>query len=305
MNLLKKNIAVLISGQYRNLNEHFDSYANLKKHFNKCDLFFSTWDEPGCFDQKKIGNVLYSKFGIKLPILPILFPVKSKFSKEYVLGSSIKTYKTKKYVDIVHSNLPVMRYFRDFSIRQASDKHNNIIDGIKIPQSLIKAEPVAFRGVLQMLDRNIEGLRLIEQSDTKYDFILRLQSEVFLKENFIDDFNLLNEHDFVYANQSIFPDIQANSKIFFGKFESVKKILSLKNHFKENISNSKFDFSSLDYKDVPIGERYYKQSLDRLKINYINKDLNILINRQKFNPIKPKWMKREDTFHEDNKIIYV
>lgn len=305
MNFSNKNLAVLVSGQYRNLDEHISSYLNLKKYFNICDFFFSTWDEPGVFDQKKIGNVLYSKSGIKLPFLNILLPIKSKYSRQFVLGSSINKYVTKKYVDNVNLDLEIMKNFKSVSIRKASDTHNYCIDGIRIPQSLIKAEPIAFRGVLQMLDRNYQGLNLINQSGVSYDYIIRLQSEVLLKSNFIDDFSLLKNYDFVYANQSIFPDIQANSKIFFGKSSSVRKILLLKNHFKKNIANTKIDYSKLNYKDVPIGERYYKQSLDRLKIKYTNKDLNIQINRQSFTPIKPVWMKREQSFREDNKIIYV
>lgn len=305
MNYLNNNVALLVSGQYRNLDDHIHSYLNLKKYFNICDFFFSTWDEPGFFDQKKIGNVLYSKRGVKLPLLNILLPIKSKYSREFVLGSSIRKYITKKYVDNVNHDLEIMKNFKSVSIREASDNHNYSIDGIRVPQALIKAEPIAFRGVLQMLDRNYQGLNLINKSGVKYDYIIRLQSEVLLKNNFIDDFRFLDKYDFVYANQTIFPDIQANSKIFFGKSSAVKKILLLKNHFKKNIANSNFDFSCLEYKDVPIGERYFKQSLDRLKINYINKDLNIEINRQSFTPIKPKWMKREESFHEGNKVIYV
>lgn len=302
--LKKKKIAVLISGQYRNLDDNIESIFSIKNYFNVCDFYLSTWDDPGFFDKKKIGNVLEEKTGILIPFCNYLIETSSKYSKVYVLGSSINEYKTKFYRQKITNEDVEKLGFKNFSIRESSDDHYKKIDDISINKSILKAEPIAWRGQLQMLERNYAGMKLIKRSNIDYDYILRLQSEVKINKDFQKDFNLLENYDYIYSSQTIFPEIQANSKIFFGKFQQMEKILNLLMDYKLNISNSDKDYSNHKYEEIPVGERYFKISLDKFKINYCYVPLNISIKRQKFFPIKPKWMKREDTFTMKNKIFF-
>lgn len=59
--LKKKKIAVLISGQYRNLDDNIESIFSIKNYFNVCDFYLSTWDDPGFFDKKKLEMCLKKK----------------------------------------------------------------------------------------------------------------------------------------------------------------------------------------------------------------------------------------------------
>lgn len=302
--LKKKKIAVLISGQYRNLDDNIESIFSIKNYFNLCDFYLATWDDPGFFDKKKIGNVLEEKTGILIPYVNYLIETSSKYSKTYVLGSSTNEYKTKFYRKKITNEVVKRLGFKNFSVREANNEHYEKIDGVSINKSVMEADPFVWRGQLQMLERNYAGMRLIKESNIDYDYILRLQSEVKINKDFKKDFNLLENYDYVYSYQTIFPEIQANSKIFFGKYKQVEKMLNLFEDYKLNISNNNKDYTKARYEEVPIGERYFKIALDKFKINYYYAPLNISIQRQKFFPIKPKWMERKDTFTMKNEIFF-
>jgi hypothetical protein len=280
---LEKNvrIAIVYSGQLRNYEENL---VKTQVHGDvEVDIIISAWKQRGSIDRQKLNRFTAQKtievFGRKL---------------RFVQVSLLRKYEILKVSEEI-DEAEIRKITNLYDLRRQEKEFQNVIDGIAMPEYLIKAEPVYFRGMLSMLERNKAALKLIKKGEVsgEYDYIIRTQAEVKVDIGQLIEFlKSANPRKFYFESKTINADYQVSTKFCFsGRQNMIRYLGAIDDYlpFSEELEGE------LDWRRLPIGERFFFMYLTNSEIDIepLRSDDLCEINRQQARSLWPIYIPKK------------
>lgn len=241
-------VAILYSGQLRNFEENMikqESYESL-------DVFVSGWTDRGRIDEKKLKKFTRTS-SVRILGRDISFRLVSLLGKYSIASQNTRLLQREDFEG----------FTEQVSLRRQEENFHLEIDGVRIPEFIVEAAPIYFRGVLSMMERNYNGLKLIETAEENsgrvYDVVVRTQGDYKLNAKQLLEFlGEMKSNRVYYEAETVNPKFQVSTKCVFAKRDIMAKYLSVFPEYEKIVS--RFRRYSGDDK-VPVGERFYHQFL--------------------------------------------
>lgn len=239
-------VALIYSGQLRNFEDNYSSLCPRSE--TSIDLYFSNWIQRGGIENSKLHRFCET---LTLGVLGR----KLSFKKVSLVGK----YALDKQYDDEVDPCELNRISNNVSLRKQLPSYHVNLDGISMPRELIRQEPVYYRGMLPMLERNYVGFCMINDHEKrggfKYDFVIRTQGDVNVNfKELVDFLETANPNILYHEITSINPDCQVSTKFVCSGRQIMVTYLSVFPKFESIIERiTRTNSTGI----IPVGERFF------------------------------------------------
>lgn len=282
-----KNLIILYSGQLRNFEENIQKIPESNNY--NVYILFSVWRQRGGIDKAKIqkfsDRLELKIFGRKITLL------KTSLIERYKISSPLG--------DVQKKDLEKISKYID--IKDQGNNCHDEIDGFRLNSVIKKLEPIYYRGMLPMLERNYAGLALLKRipnlSDD--DILIRTQGDVHI--NFSKLFKYLDTAELNkihFESDSVDPTRQLSTKFVFSSVAIMRTYLNVIHEY----CSIQIDEDKSGDLDNLVGERYLYQWALRRRIELVPLQAIdwVTINRQKVKAILGIYMPKTLSHYYDD-----